>query len=146
MPKKDWLSDKEYRAIYSRVPRLCIDLIIRSRNGVVLSKRDIPPDKGMWHLPGGRVRMQEKLEDAIQRIAHGETGLNVRVMKIIGAIEYRYLGAWGHSISIAYLVKPVAGKLRGSKQARNVMFFKSLPKTTEPEVKTFLLSRKLIRK
>ena len=79
--KRAWLSDKEYRSIYRRVPRLCIDLVTRDRRGLVLSKRDIPPDKGKWHLPSGRVRMQEHLEDALKRICREETGLNVRVEK-----------------------------------------------------------------
>ena len=144
--KRAWLSDKEYRSIYRRVPRLCVDAVIRDRRGIVLSRRDIPPDKGQWHFPGGRVHMQERLEDALKRICREETGLKVRVEKIIGAIEYLKLGGWGHSVCVVYLVRPIGGKLRGSEQARNISFFKSLPRNAEAEVKTFLLANRLIRK
>lgn len=90
--------------------------------------------------------MRERLEDAVKRICREETGLKVRVVKIIGAIEYLKLGRWGQTVSIAYLIRPVGGKLRGSWQARKISFFSSLPRNTEFEVKTFLLAKRLIRK
>jgi len=143
---RGWLSEKAYRSIYRRVPRLCVDAVIRDRKGIVLSRRDIPPDKGQWHFPGGRVHMQERLKDAVKRICQEETGLKVRVEHIIGAIEYLKLGRWGHSVSIAYLVRALGGTLRGSAQARNISFFKIVPRSTESEVKAFLLANRLIGK
>jgi ADP-ribose pyrophosphatase YjhB (NUDIX family) len=90
--------------------------------------------------------MQERLETALRRICREETGLTVRVEKIIGVIEYIRLGRWSHSVSIVYLVRPIRGKLRGSSQARNISFFKSLPEHTLREVKDFLIENRLIRK
>jgi ADP-ribose pyrophosphatase YjhB (NUDIX family) len=69
------LSDKEYKYIYSRVPRICIDLIIKTRKGLLLTKRDIPPEKNKWHLPGGMVYKGEKLTDVVKRIALNELGI-----------------------------------------------------------------------
>ena len=54
MAKK--ISTKLFYKIYSLVPRLCVDIIVKDKRGVVLSKRDIPPCKGMWHIPGGTIR------------------------------------------------------------------------------------------
>ena len=144
--KQTWLSDSAYRSIYRRVPRLCVDFVIRDQRGIVLSQRDIPPAKGKWHFPGGRVRMQERLEDALKRICREETGMKVKIEKGIGVIEYLRLGGWGHSVSVIYLVRPVGGKLYGSVQARNISFFKSLPEHTMHEVKDFLIKNRLIRK
>jgi len=59
MTKIRKLSKRDYYRIYSLVPRLTIDLIIFHNDGLVLSRRDIPPCKGMWHLPGGTVLLGE---------------------------------------------------------------------------------------
>jgi len=60
---------KEFKTIYSKVPRLCVDLVIRNKQGTLLTKRDIPPDLGWWHFPGGTVLIGETLENTVQRVA-----------------------------------------------------------------------------
>lgn len=64
MTKPKRLPSKEFKYLYGKVPRLCVDVVIQSKDGVVLSKRDIPPAKGMWHIPGGTVLFGESLEKA----------------------------------------------------------------------------------
>lgn len=142
------LPTKIYNYIYRRVPRLCVDAIIRDRRGIVLSLRDIPPDRGQWHFPGGKVALQERLEAAVKRICREETGLAVKIERILGAIEYPRLGfgGAGHSVSVAFLVRPVSGQLRGSVQARRIAFFRTLPRVTEHEVRRFLIEHKLIKR
>jgi len=135
-PKK--LPFAEFKKIYSRVPRLCVDLVIKDKRGIVFSKRDIPPAKGQWHLPGGTVFFGEKLEEAVKRVALDETSLKVKVQEIFGPIEYSSESAFGHSISIAFLVNPIGGKLRGSWQAKEIEFFTKIPENTIAEQKEFL--------
>jgi ADP-ribose pyrophosphatase YjhB (NUDIX family) len=72
-PKK--LPLKEFKYIYQRVPRLCVEVIVKTSKGVLLTLRDIPPFQGYWHLPGGTVLLGESLEAAIKRITNEETGL-----------------------------------------------------------------------
>ncbi len=141
-PKK--LPFEEFKAIYAKVPRLCIDLIIKTKDGIVLSKRSIPPAKGKWHFPGGTVLFGEKITDTINRVSQEETGLKLKVQKIIGTIEYKSDSVFGHTISISYLVKPISGKLRGSKQGKEITYFKSIPKNTLKEQKGFLLKNNLL--
>ena len=130
---------KTFKSIYSKVPRLTIDLVIKSPEGIVLSKRDIPPALGMWHLPGGTLYYNENHEQAAKRIALDETGLKVEIVKLLGVIEYlpeKY--SLGHATSIVYQVKIISGKLQGSYQAKEIKFFKSIPKNTIPETAKFL--------
>lgn len=89
---KKWLSDKDYDFIYSRVPRLCVDLAIKSKKGVLLTKRLIEPYKNTWHMPGGRVKFRESLADAIQRIAQDELGTKVVIKKcwVIWSFRMRF--------------------------------------------------------
>lgn len=104
-----WLSESDYNFIYSRSPRICVDLIIKVKGGVHLIKREIQPYKGKWHLPGGRIRFRESITDAIQRIAITEIDTVVWVEKMIGFMEFpreQQGGNKRHSISLAFLVKP----------------------------------------
>ena len=82
------LAQAEYEAIYSRVPRLTVEVVITSSDGVVLSLRDTGPCRGLWHIPGGTVRFGEPLTDAVRRVARQELGLEVAIDRLLGYIEY----------------------------------------------------------
>lgn len=70
------LSDEEYDFIYSRSPRICVDLLITRYGHVLLTKRDIEPYKDHWHFPGGRIKFRETAEQAIRRVLKGELGID----------------------------------------------------------------------
>ena len=142
------LSQKEFAAIFSKVPRLVVDAVIKTRAGIVFAKRGIEPWKGFWHLPGGTVRLNERLEDAVVRIMQEETGLMVKVGKSLGAIEYLYAknGIHNHSVSIVFLVTPREGILRGSPQGREVHYFSRMPRHVIAEQKAFLRTLSFPRK
>lgn len=143
---KPWhrLSPRDFKFIYRRVPRLCVDLVIRDRRGIVLIQRDITPDRGRWHFSGGTVHFGESLEAAVRRFARDETGLAIKIVKVIDAVEYFRGKKFGHIVSVVYLVRPVSGKLHGSIQGRNLAFFKSTPRNTVPEQRRFLIKHRLI--
>lgn len=138
MTKPKRLPSKEFKYLYGKVPRLCVDVVIQSEDGVVLSKRDIPPAKGMWHIPGGTVLFGESLENAVKRIAKEETGLIIKVVKMVSYIEYSPIHALNHSIGLAFSCKVYSGKLKGCYQAKEIKFFKTIPKNTIPEQEKFL--------
>ncbi len=138
MPKIKRLPYKTFKYIYARVPRLCVDVVIKTRQGVLLSRRDIPPAKGKWHIPGGTVLWGETLKQAAKRVAREELGISVKIKKIIGVLEYTSKSGFGQSISVEYLVLITSGKISGSEQAKNINFFNTLPNNTIIEQKNFL--------
>jgi hypothetical protein len=84
-----WLPEEEFRAIYRRVPRLCVEVVIvEPERGVLLTLRDIPPNVGAWHIPGGTVLFGEPLVEAVKRVARDELKLEVEVGELLGYIEY----------------------------------------------------------
>jgi ADP-ribose pyrophosphatase YjhB (NUDIX family) len=125
------LSPTMFNKIYSIVPRLCVEAIILRDGGkqVVLSKREIEPAMGKWHIPGGTVLMNETLSTAVKRVAREETGLVVRPVYIIGAIEYRdtYAGTGQQPIGVAIECVAYEGEIIGSEQAQDVRWFAELP-------------------
>ncbi len=140
MAKK--LSDEDYDFIYSHVPRICVDLVINSEEGVLLTKRKLSPWKGKWHIPGGRIFFGETIEKAIERIAKEELNTTVKVIKNLGYIEYLWEeGRERHSISFPFLVKIISGEIKLDFQASEFSFFKSIPENVVPEQKRFLEER-----
>jgi len=135
----------EFVSIYSRVPRLCVDLAIVNGNGILLTKRDINPWKGMWHTPGGTLLFGEKIKDAIRRISMEETGLKVKVVRLLGVAEFvgTEKGAYSHGVSLYYLAEPAGGRLRGSEQGKELKYFRKLPANLIKEQKEFLKSQRL---
>ncbi len=63
---------------------LTVDLVILHGDGVVLVKRKNEPFKGSFALPGGFVEYGERVEEAAVREAKEETGLDVRLIRLVG--------------------------------------------------------------
>ena len=71
-----WLDDWHYRYIFSRVPRLCVELVLITAEGIVLVKRKQKTWNGYWHIPGGSVLYNESIKEALKRICDTELGIN----------------------------------------------------------------------
>lgn len=83
------LPQAEYEAIYARVPRLTVEVVIvTADHGVLLTLRTFGPCKGLWHIPGGTVRFGEPLVEAVARVARDELGMAVTAGQLLGYIEY----------------------------------------------------------
>jgi ADP-ribose pyrophosphatase YjhB (NUDIX family) len=127
--------------VYGKVPRLNVEVIIHTAQGVVLTKRNIEPCKGQWHLPGGTVRFAEPLPAAVQRVAQDELGVHVSVGRLIGYIEYPHMMAGGYRgwpVGFAFEASVVTGELRAAHQAEEVGFFPAVPPNTIIEQARFL--------
>lgn len=135
------LSEKDFREIYEKVPRLCVDIVIKNEDGVLLSMRSIKPYNGMWHIPGGTVYKEEKLEEAAIRIAKKETGLDVDLGKYLGYIEYlneKRFGGYGHSFSVMLEAVSIGGELKSDENSKELKYFKELPENLIKEQRDFL--------
>ena len=131
MKNKRPFSTEEFKKIYSKTPRLCVDLIINTPKGIVLSLRSIEPYKGEWHFPGGTVFYKEKIVDAIDRVALEEVGITVRVEKLLGYIEYpsedRKGRGFGYTVSMAFLCSAGSMDFIPSEESSEIRVFRNLP-------------------
>lgn len=133
------LNDKEYSFIYSRVPRLCIDILIFTGDGLILTKRNISPYRGMWHFPGGGIRYGESIDGAMQRIIKTEIGVGVKRIALVGYFEALNQGkTFRHDVSIVFVGKITSGALRADEQATAIKSFKRIPKDIISHQGTFL--------
>ena len=137
---KDYpLAPEEFNAIYSKVPRLCVEIVIKSDEGVLLSLRDIEPCKGQWHLPGGTVFFGEKHVNAVGRIARRELSIAITGAKLLGYIDYpsHYENGLDSPVGIAFAVK-YKGDIKPNKESSKIGWFKKLPDNIHADQDKFL--------
>ena len=138
---KHFLTDEEFFSIYSKVPRLNVDLVIKSPEGILMVFRTIEPNKNMWHLPGGTVYKEEKIEEAAVRVAKKETGLDCTFVQCLGYMEFpkeMRSGVSIHTISIVIEMTVGGGELRHDEHAKELTFFKEVPENVITEHGAFV--------
>lgn len=135
------LSPEEFNRIYSKVPRLTVEVIIKNDSGAIyLTKRAIEPCKGQWHLPGGTVRFGEPMIEAVKRIAQRELGVKVTKMTNVGYIEYpsHYKNGLDSPVGIVFEVKSFSGQITINSESQNGEWFKQLPEHMHADQDIFL--------
>lgn len=102
---------------------------------VLLQQRS---DSGQWGLPGGSVEIGESVTDAIAREVREETGLTVRVGRLIGVysdpafqiVRYPDGRVW-HYVNVCFECQAIEGQLTTCAETRALGHFdpRELPHT-----------------
>lgn len=85
-------------------------------------RRSNPPFEGFYALPGGFVEVGETVEEAAQREAKEETGLEIILLKLVGVYSKPDRDPRGHVVSISYLAEG-RGELVAGSDARSAEVF-----------------------
>lgn len=102
----DWLNETKFIDVIDSAPLVSIDLILIHEHQVLLGKRINRPAQGFWFVPGGRVRKNEPLEEAFQRLTLAELGveLDYSQAQLLGAFDHFYSDSvFGESPSTHYV-------------------------------------------
>ncbi|MFA5125915.1 MAG: NUDIX domain-containing protein [archaeon] len=112
-----------YKQIMENVPILCVDLLVKNGDKILLLKRKNKPLKGYWWIPGGRVYKNETLLEAVKRKYFEECGLKTDSVKEIGT--YDYIGSDAvfddiktgiHTLSVVFEIKATSDKIKVDEQ------------------------------
>jgi len=69
-------------------PKIAAGVVFPYDGGILLVQRAIEPAYGKWVFPGGYVDRGETLEAAALREVREESGLDVRLTRLLGAYSY----------------------------------------------------------
>lgn len=136
------LPQDEFERIFSRVPRLTVELVIASsETGVLLALRDFGPCEELWHLPGGTVRFGEPVIEAVRRVAQDELGLTVSVGQLLGCIEYpsHYNNGLDSPVGLAFRAQTSIVDMPERDLRSGCAWFTVLPDKMHDEQKEFLV-------
>jgi 8-oxo-dGTP diphosphatase len=134
----------EFKRIFSRVPRLTVEVVIFSEaSGVLLARRDVDPFRGHWNIPGGTVLIGERVTDAVRRVALDELGVSVGVGELLGYIEYPSLHEMGlgYPVGLAFRALPEGELPNRQTEPHEFEWFRQLPGDLFEEQKAFLTER-----
>jgi ADP-ribose pyrophosphatase YjhB (NUDIX family) len=117
-----WLSVEEFKLIYDRVPRLCVDVLVPTihERGCVLARRSMEPYIGHWELPGGGVLKGETLEQTAARITKRELGIMHDRFRFVGIIEQLHEPRPGAGVASMHCVDVVMSPLLDDAFLQNV--------------------------
>ncbi len=112
---------------YHDHPLIGVGILVIENGKILLIKRGNEPNKGLWSIPGGLVRLGESPEEAAIREFKEETGLNAIIEKLLGVFNIIIKDNEGkikyHYIVIDYLGKVVSGELRPGDDVLDARWF-----------------------
>lgn len=87
---------------YPQTPLVGVGVIVKHAERILLVKRANEPKKGLWSIPGGRVRLGESVRQAAEREVWEECQINIRLKDVVsivdlidkddnGSIKYHYV-------------------------------------------------------
>jgi len=113
--------------------------VFNVRGELLLQKRS---DNGYWSMPGGAVEPGESVEQGILREVWEETGLTVRVVRLVGVYSdpRNYMvtqypgGDIVHSVSLCFVCDYVSGTLQISEESTELGYYplQALPEPIMP--------------
>ena len=141
MARKKPFSPEEFKLLYSQVPRLVVEVVVKTETGVVLTLRKDAAWNNLWHIPGGTVFYQEYIEDAIQRIAQEELSITVTKQKLLGYLEYSSevkQRGFGWSVGLVFLCTANSPLPSENEEGEEIQVFDYIPDNIVEEQKKIL--------
>ena len=102
-------------------PAVTVDGLVLVEGKLVAIRRRNDPFRSMPALPGGFVELGETTVEAVVREVREETGLQTRVLRLIGVFSDPSRDSRGHTVSIAYALEAIGGKLGAGSDASAIV-------------------------
>jgi ADP-ribose pyrophosphatase YjhB (NUDIX family) len=141
------LNKSEYDSIYSKVPRLSVEVLLTNDLGAILmTKRAIEPCT-QWCVPGGTVYYGETLLEAVRRVGRRELSIEIETAQFLGYVEYRshYYQGIDSLVALMFRVDRFTGVPTHNVEASASAWFTEIPDDIHEDVDQFLLDHGLLR-
>ena len=103
-----------------RRPFVTVDGLITIEAKLVAVVRRNPPFQGMPALPGGFLEVGETTEQGVVREVSEETGLETRVLRLVGVYSDPSRDPRGHTVTAAYALERTGGALKAASDAKEI--------------------------
>ena len=104
-----------------RKTKIAVGGVIIRDNKILLTKRRDDPDKNKWAIPGGKLELNETLEEGLKREMKEETSLNVKIGKLLGIIEV--INDSFHYVILDYECDIISGEIEANSDALDIGYF-----------------------
>jgi 8-oxo-dGTP diphosphatase len=72
---------------YPKVPLIGVGIIVKKNEYILLVNRANEPKKGLWSIPGGRVRLGESIREAAEREVLEECAIHIRLSDVVSVVD-----------------------------------------------------------
>ncbi|OGY22268.1 MAG: hypothetical protein A2126_03490 [Candidatus Woykebacteria bacterium GWB1_45_5] len=107
--------------IFYQNPKPTVGVFIVKDKKVLLAKRGIEPFKDWWDSIGGFIEAGESSQETATRETKEETGLDIKLIEILGTGKDVYAGQ--PIVSTAFLAEIVGGKISPSDDVSQLKWF-----------------------
>jgi 8-oxo-dGTP diphosphatase len=144
------LSKKGSSREYPERPLVGVGGVVIEHGRALLIRRGSEPLRGEWSIPGGTLELGETLEEGVARELLEETGLEVRVIKLIEVFDRIYLESMAvgglerkrprfHYVIVDYLCERISGAAVAGSDVTDVAYAR------EEELERFALTETATR-
>ena len=102
-------------------PAVTVDGLVLVDRRLIAIRRRNEPFRGMPALPGGFVELGETTVDAVVREVREETGLETKVLRLVGVFSDPGRDPRGHTVTIAYALEMIGGQLKAGSDASAII-------------------------
>ena len=100
------LNSEKFLAVVDVVPLVAMDLVlVRGGTEILLGLRNNRPAQGFWFVPGGRIRKNEPMKQALIRVAREELGLELSSLAQppvhMGAFQHFYGDCFAGEVGVS---------------------------------------------
>lgn len=102
----------------SEPPVVGVGVVVVAEDAILLVKRGREPGRGLWAVPGGKVRFGEPMKEAARREVREETGLDVEIGDVVWTGEH--IDDHFHIVLLDFAASVLGGELRAADDADEV--------------------------
>jgi colanic acid biosynthesis protein WcaH len=93
-----------FKVVVDSVPLISIDILVKKDNKVLLGKRVNKPAQGYYFSIGGRIKKNETINQAMERIVKNELDIKLKLTpRFIGVYEHFYNDSIYQDVSTHYV-------------------------------------------
>jgi 8-oxo-dGTP diphosphatase len=109
------------RREYPENPVVGVGAVVMKDGKILLVKRGVDPNKGLWAIPGGSLKLGETLQEGAEREIMEETGITIRAKEPVYSFDFFERDGDGrirfHYVIVDMMADYIGGEVQGADDA-----------------------------